>query len=99
VQAATQKPKQQATLNTQEKSCAESQFRADDSGCQCFPAEQTRTSSSSPLMAKLDFNLLRPFFEVRICSAENFDRLAELTRTSSATFPSQNNIALIHLCN
>jgi hypothetical protein len=46
------------------------------------------TSSSSPLLAKLDFHLLKPFFEVRISSAENFDRLAELTRTSSATFPS-----------
>jgi hypothetical protein len=60
-----------------------------DSGCQRFSAEQTRTSSSSPLLAILDFHLLKPFFEVRISSAENFDRLAELTRTSTATFPSQ----------
>jgi hypothetical protein len=59
------------------------------------------TSSSSPLLAKLDFYLLKPFLKVRVSSAENFDRLAELTRTSSATFPSLSitNIALISLCN
>jgi hypothetical protein len=47
----------------------------DTSGCQRFSAEQMGTSSSTPLWANIDFDLLKPFYDVPICSAENFDRL------------------------